>query len=114
LDSREVSPLRSGRADAAGLETAAQHRDVRRAPQSDGIKSEMSRVANAIKSAFLCLAVLSLPSCSSVQVGDFIPHAIGGLPADAPPRRGAPEYDAWMAKRAEEAARPKTEQQQPK
>ena len=100
-----------GARDAAGLETAAQHPDVRRAPQSDGIKSEMSRVANPIKSAFLCLAVLSLPSCSSVHVGDFIPHAIGGLPADAPPRRGTPEYDAWMAKRAEEAARPKTEQQ---
>jgi len=46
--------------------------------------------------------------------GDFIPHAIGGLPADAPPRRGTPEYDEWMAKRAEEAARLKTEQQQPK
>jgi len=74
----------------------------------------MSRVANAIKSAFLCLAVLSLLSCSSVQVGDFIPHAIGSLPADAPPRRGTPEYDAWMAKRAQEAARPKTEQQQSK
>jgi|SRR5258706_16237266 len=74
-------------------------------------KSEMSRVANAIKSAFLCLTVLSLPSCSSVHVGDFIPHAIGGLPADTPPRRGTPEYDAWWAKRAEEAARPKTEQQ---
>jgi hypothetical protein len=77
-------------------------------------KSEMSRVANAIKSAFLCLAVLSLLSCNSVHVGDFIPHAVGGLPADAPPRRGTPEYDAWMAKRAQEAARPKTEQQQPK
>ena len=26
-----------------------------------------------------------------------------------PPRRGTPEYDAWMAARAQEAARPKTE-----
>jgi len=34
----------------------------------------------------------------------------GGLPADAPPRRGTPEYDEMMAKRAQEAARPKTEQ----
>jgi hypothetical protein len=74
-------------------------------------KPEMNRVTNAIKLAFLCLTVLSLPSCSSVHVGDVIPHAVGGLPADAPPRRGTPEYDAWMAKRAEEAARPKTEQQ---
>src|SRR5260370_42291950 len=74
-------------------------------------KSEMSRVANAVKSAFLCLAVLSLPSCSSVHVGDFIPHAIGGLPADTPPRRGTPGYDAWLGKRAEEDGRPKNEQQ---
>jgi len=40
-----------------------------------------------------------------------MPHWMGGLPADAPPRRGTPEYDALMAKRAQEAARPKTEQQ---
>ena len=43
-----------------------------------------------------------------------MPPWMGGLPADAPPRRGTPEYDAFMAKRAEEAARPKTEPQQPK
>jgi len=43
-----------------------------------------------------------------------MPHWMGGLPADAPPRRGTPEYDEMMAKRAQEAARPKTEQQQPK
>jgi hypothetical protein len=43
-----------------------------------------------------------------------MPHWIGGLPADAPPRRGTPEYDAWMAARAQDAARPKTEQQQPR
>jgi hypothetical protein len=36
------------------------------------------------------------------------------LPADAPPRRSSPEFDEWMAKRAQEAARPKLEQQQPK
>jgi hypothetical protein len=29
---------------------------------------------------------------------------------DAPPRSGTPEYDAWMAARAQEAARPKTNQ----
>jgi hypothetical protein len=37
---------------------------------------------------------------------------MGGLPADAPPRRGTPEYDEMVAKRAQEAARPKAEQQQ--
>jgi hypothetical protein len=71
-----------------------------------------------IKSALLCLATLSLSSCAGGRTaGEHIadmPHWMGGLPEDAPPRRGAPEYDAWVAKRAQEAARPKTEQQQPK
>ena len=35
---------------------------------------------------------------------------MGGEPANVPPRHGTPEYDAWMAARAEEAARPKTGQ----
>jgi hypothetical protein len=43
-----------------------------------------------------------------------MPHWMGGLPADVTPRLGTPEYDAWTAKRAQEAATPKTEQQQPK
>lgn len=33
---------------------------------------------------------------------DAIPHRIGGEPADVPPRRGTPEYDALQAKRAQE------------
>ena len=57
--------------------------------------------------AFLFLAAVSLSSCANA------PHWLGGLPADAPPRRGTLEYDAWIAQRAQEAARPKTEQQQP-
>jgi hypothetical protein len=36
-----------------------------------------------------------------------MPHAIGGLPSDAPPRRGTPEYEKWQADRATEASRPK-------
>ena len=80
-------------------------------------KSGMNR--DLIRLTFLCLAVLFLSSCSTVNrtVGEHIadmPPWMGGLPADAPPRRGSPEYDAWMAKRAQEAATPKTEQQQPK
>jgi hypothetical protein len=71
-----------------------------------------------VKSALLCLACFSLSSCvGSRTAGEHIadlPHWMGGLPGDAPPRRGTPEYDEFMAKRAQEAARPKTEQQQPK
>jgi hypothetical protein len=67
-----------------------------------------------IKSAFLCLACLSLSSCAGgrtagQRIADM-PHWMGGLPAGAPPRRGTPEYDEMMAKRAQEAARPKTDQ----
>ena len=70
--------------------------------------------ATTIKSAFLCLSCLSLSSCAGDRsVGERIadmPPWMGGLPADTPPRRGTPEYDAWMAARDQEAAKPKTEQ----
>ena len=49
----------------------------------------------------------------SEHIADM-PHWMGGLPDDAPPRCGSPEYDEFMAKRAQEAARPKAGQQQPK
>ena len=66
-----------------------------------------------IKSAFVCLACLSLSSCAGGRTaGEAIadmPPWMGGLPADAPPRRGTPAHDEMMAKRAQEAARPKTE-----
>lgn len=47
-----------------------------------------------------------LTSCSSVSavVADKVPMWLGGMPEDVPPRRGTPEYDAWMKKRAEDAA----------
>jgi hypothetical protein len=68
-----------------------------------------------IKSALLGLACLWLPDCAGGRTaGEHIadiPHWMGGLPAGAPPRRGTPEYDEFMAKRAQEAARSKTEQQ---
>jgi hypothetical protein len=63
-----------------------------------------------IKTALLGLTALSLLSCAGGRTpGEHIadmPHWMGGLPADAPPRRGTPEYDEFMAKRAQEAARP--------
>jgi hypothetical protein len=78
----------------------------------------MNRATNSIRLPFLCLAALLLTACAGGRtVGERIadvPPWLGGLPADAPPRRGTPEYDEFMAKRAQEAARPKTEQQQPK
>jgi len=65
------------------------------------------------KWALLLLAGVLLSSCAGPTVGERLadlPHWMGGEPAGVPPRRGTPEYDAWMAARAEEAARPKTDQ----
>jgi hypothetical protein len=62
--------------------------------------------ARIFGAAFLLALLLS--SCASA------PHWLGGLPDDAPPRRGTAEYDTWMAQRAAEAARPKQVQEQPK
>lgn len=62
-------------------------------------------------SALLCLAYLMLSSCAGGKTAGErladIPHWMGGEPPGVPPRRGTPEYDAWTAARAEEAARPK-------
>lgn len=35
----------------------------------------------------------------SAGMGDYVPQWAGGLPADAPPRAGTAEYDAWMKER---------------
>ena len=62
--------------------------------------------------ALLCLAGLLLASCAGRTPGERfadMPHWMGGEPAGVPPRRGTPEYDAWMAARASDAARPKTD-----
>ena len=73
----------------------------------------MNRSPMSLKWAFLGLACLLLSSCAAQTAGERLadmPHWMGGLPAGVPPRRGTPEYDAWMAARAEEAAKPKTTQ----
>ena len=35
----------------------------------------------------------------SAGMGGYVPQWVGGLPADAPPRPGTPQYDAWMKER---------------
>ena len=59
-----------------------------------------------LRSVLLLSAVSMLTSCAPVSavVADNVPTFMGGLPKDVPPRRGTPEYDAWMKKRAEDAA----------
>ena len=41
----------------------------------------------------------SLNQKASEAMGAYIPQWAGGLPADAPPRPGTPEYDAYMKER---------------
>jgi hypothetical protein len=58
------------------------------------------------------LAGILLSSCAGRTVGERIadvPHWMGGEPDGVPPRRGTPEYDAWTAARAQNAAKPKTD-----
>jgi hypothetical protein len=44
------------------------------------------------------LLASSLSGCSSVGpwIGDHLPHAVGGLPKDVPPRAGDPGYEEWQ------------------
>jgi len=74
----------------------------------------MNRFPPLLDCALLCLACIVLSSCAGGKTaGERIadmPHWMGGIPSGVPPRRGTPEYDAWMAVRVQEAARPKTQQ----
>jgi hypothetical protein len=56
-------------------------------------------------------AALSLSSCASTgpNMGDLIPQWAGGLPADAPPRPGTPQYDAFMKERERRRQMPAAE-----
>jgi hypothetical protein len=60
----------------------------------------------------LALAGLAVGGCSSINeklaagVGDTLPHWAGGLPPDVPPRRGTPEYEAYMKEREKKRLEP--------
>ena len=60
----------------------------------------------------LTLAGFALGGCASVNeklsagMGDYIPQWLGGLPADAPPRRGTPQYDEYMKERERKRLEP--------
>jgi hypothetical protein len=78
-----------------------------------GKMPSMNFADRILKRAMLCLACASLVACAGPTAGERMadmPQWLGGEPAGVPPRRGTPEYDAWAAARAEEAARPKTDQ----
>ena len=61
----------------------------------------------------LGLFAVALASCTSGGIiADMVPHALGGLPKNAPPRPGTPEYEDYR-KRIEGQTDPKTEPMRP-
>jgi hypothetical protein len=60
----------------------------------------------------VALPACGLGGCASINeklsagMGDYIPKWAGGLPADAPPRRGTPEYDEYMKERERKRLEP--------
>ncbi len=59
----------------------------------------------SFRSLLILLALSAgLSGCGTVNEklssgGDYVPQWAGGLPADAPPRAGTPQYDAYMRER---------------
>ena len=70
------------------------------------------RAHHIVVIAALALASLALGGCSSINeklgagVGDTLPQWAGGLPPDVPPRRGTPEYEAYMKEREKKRLEP--------
>ena len=60
----------------------------------------------------LALASLVLSGCGTINeklaavAGDFIPQWAGGLPTDAPPRRGTPQYDEYLKEQERKRLQP--------
>jgi hypothetical protein len=60
------------------------------------------KLAILLASVLLAVALsgcASLNEKASAAMGNYIPQWAGGLPPDAPPRPGTPEYDAYMKER---------------
>ena len=62
--------------------------------------------------AALLFAGFALGGCGTINekitptVVDAIPQWVGGMPNDVPPRRGSPEYDAYMRERERKRLEP--------
>jgi uncharacterized protein YceK len=60
----------------------------------------------------VALPACGLSGCGTINeklangAGDYIPQWAGGLPADAPPRRGTPQYDEYMKERERKRLEP--------
>ena len=60
----------------------------------------------------VALPACGLSGCGTINeklangMGDYVPQWAGGLPADAPPRRGTPQYDEYMKERERKRLEP--------
>ncbi|HXH43715.1 MAG TPA: hypothetical protein VNK51_07690 [Bradyrhizobium sp.] len=67
--------------------------------------------------AAVALLALNLAGCGTVNeklsagMGDYVPQWAGGLPADAPPRPGTPQYEAYMRERERKRLLPAAERE---
>lgn len=67
--------------------------------------------------ATVVLLASNLAGCGTVNeklsagMGDYVPQWAGGLPADAPPRPGTPQYDAYMKERERKRLLPAAERE---
>ncbi|KYK47971.1 hypothetical protein A1D31_27930 [Bradyrhizobium liaoningense] len=71
-----------------------------------------------LRSALVLVALAAgLSGCGTVNeklsagMGDYVPQWAGGLPADAPPRPGTPQYDAYMKERERKRLLPAAERE---
>lgn len=68
--------------------------------------------------AAVALAGCGLSGCGTINeklaggISDAIPAAVGGLPADAPPRPGSAKYDEYMRERERKRLLPASEREQ--
>lgn len=71
-------------------------------------------------SLLLVVLAAGLSGCGTVNenlsasMGDYVPQWAGGMPADAPPRPGTPQYAAWMKEREQKRLLPAATRDQPK
>jgi hypothetical protein len=78
--------------------------------------ASLQKLATLLASALLAAGLsgcASMNEKASAAMGAYIPQWAGGLPADAPPRPGTPEYDAYMKERERLRLVPAAERPQP-
>jgi hypothetical protein len=65
----------------------------------------------------IALPACGLSGCGTINekladgVGDYLPHWLGGLPADAPPRPGTVKYEEFMRERERQRLEPKVQKE---